>query len=234
APAALLEPLSIAVRLFPIDADLPTLVAATNPAVMLEILRGALDRGNGAPFAPVRCRVDVAHYPRQHHCVLRYTLEGEGDAPPATVFGKIAWDDRAALTAAALPELRERLDRMRTRRFAVPRLVGFVQTLRLVLLEPMPGAPCILTLLRERLGAGGAAGMLTLEDAVEQAAAVAAGLHTSDIGRGWRRGIHEERGEIEQALTVLERFSPRLGCEYRQWVDSVTALAAASEPQPAC
>src|SRR5439155_580999 len=42
APAALLEPLSIAVRLFPIDADLPTLVAATDPTVMLEILRGAL------------------------------------------------------------------------------------------------------------------------------------------------------------------------------------------------
>ena len=132
APAALLEPLSMAVTLFPIDADLPALVAATEPTVMLEVLRGALERGNGAPFTPVRCRVDVAHYPRQHHCVLRYTLEGEGDAPRATVFGKIARDDRATLTAAALPELRERLDRVRTRRFAVPRLLGFVQPLRLV------------------------------------------------------------------------------------------------------
>src|SRR5205814_1950528 len=85
APAALLEPLSMTVTLFPIDTDLPTLVAATEPTVMLEILRGALERGNRAPFAPLRCRVDVAHYPRQHHCVLRYTLEGEGDAPRATV-----------------------------------------------------------------------------------------------------------------------------------------------------
>ena len=232
-PAALLEPLSMAVRLFPIDVDLPTLVTATDPAVMLEILKGALEWGSRTP-APIRCRVDVAHYPRQHHCVLRYTLEGERDAALATLFGKIAWDDRAALTAAALPELRERLDRKGSRRFAVPRLLGFVQTLRLVLLEPMPGAPCILTLLRERLGAGGAAGMLTLEDAVEQAAAVAAGLHASDISRGRRRGIHEEGEEIQRALTVLERFSPGLGYEYRQWVDSVTALAAASEPQPAC
>jgi len=178
--------------------------------------------------------VDVAHYPRQHHCVLRYTLEGEGDAPPTTVFGKIAWDDRAALTAAALPELRERLDRRRTWRFAVPRLLGFVQALRLVLLEPMPGAPRILALLRERLGAGGAPGTPTLEDAVELAAAVAAGLHGSGVGRGRQRGIQEERVELEQALTVIDHFSPGLGSEYRKWVDSVNALAAASEPLPAC
>jgi phosphotransferase family enzyme len=234
APAALLEPLSMAVTLFPIDADLPTLVAATDPTVMLEILRGALDRGTRPKLAQVRCRVDVAHYPRQHHCVLRYTLGGEGDAPPATVFGKIAWDDRASLTAAALPELRERLDRMRPRRFAVPRLLGLVQALRLVLLEPMPGAPLVLALLRERLGAGGAPGTPTLEDAVEQAAAVAAGLHRSGVGRGRQRGIHKERAELKQALTVLDRFSPGLGAEYRDWVGSVKALAAASEPLPAC
>jgi hypothetical protein len=234
APAALLEPLAMAVTLFPIDADLPTLVAATDPTVMLEILRGALDRRTRPRLAQVSCRVDVAHYPRQHHCVLRYTLEGEGDAPRATVFGKIAWDDRATLTAAALPELRERLNRVRTRRFAVPRLLGFVQALRLVLLEPMPGAPLVLPLLRERLGTGGAPGTPTLEDAVEQAAAVAAGLHGSGVGRGRQRGIQKERGELEQALTVLERFSPGLGAEYREWVNSVTALAAASEPLPAC
>jgi len=234
APAALLEPLSMAVTLFPIDADLPTLVEATEPTVMLEILRGALERGNRARFAPVRCRVDVAHYPRQHHCVLRYTLEGEGDAPRATVFGKIACDDRGALTAAALPELRERLDRGRTRRFAVPRPLGFVQALGLVLLEPMPGAPRVLALVGERLGAGGAPGTPTLEDAVEQAAAVAAGLHGSGVGRGRQRGIQEERVELEQALTVLDHFSPGLGSEYREWVDSVKALAAASEPLPAC
>src|SRR5206468_12829397 len=162
------------------------------------------------------------------------TLEGEGDTPPTTVFGKIAWDDRAALTAAALPELRERLERRRTWRFAVPRPLGFVQSLRLVLLEPMPGAPRLQALLRERLGAGGAPGRPTLEDALEQAAAVAAGLHGSGVGRGRQRGIQEERVELEQALTVLDHFSPGLGSEYREWVDSVKALAAASEPLPAC
>src|SRR5204863_5346960 len=133
-PAGLVDRFSMAVALFPIDGDLPALVTATDPSAMLEILRGALAGGDGTPFAPVRCRVDVVHYPRQHHCVLRYTLEGEGDAPRATVFGKIACDDRGALTAAALPELRESLDRRRTRRFAVPRPLGFVQALRLVLL----------------------------------------------------------------------------------------------------
>jgi Phosphotransferase enzyme family len=235
APAAVLEPLPIAVRLFPIDADLPTLVAATDPAAMLETLRGTIDWGSRAPFDPVRCHVSVAHYPRQHHCVLRYTLEEEGDALPVTVFGKIAWDDRAALTASALPELRERLDRMRTRRFAVPRLLGFVEALRLVLLEPMPGSPLVLPLLRERLGPGGGALRTpTLEDAVEQAAAVAAGLHGSGIARGRQRGIQKEQEELDHALTMLERISPSLGGEYREWVARVKAVAAESEPLPLC
>jgi len=71
-----LEPLSMTVSLFPIDADLPTLVGATDPGRMLEILREAFRTTNGRPFTPIQCRVEVAHYPRQHHCVLRYTLEG--------------------------------------------------------------------------------------------------------------------------------------------------------------
>src|SRR5205814_5146531 len=87
---------------------------------------------------------------------------------------------------------------------------------------------------RERRGASGAGWMRTVDDGGAEAAAVAAGLHAAGVRRGRRRGIHEGGEEIQRALTVLERFSPGLGYEYRQWVDSVTALAAASEPQPAC
>ena len=222
------------VALFPIDGDLPALVTATDPNAMLEILRGALAGGYGTSFAPVRCRVDVVHYPRQHHCVLRYTLEGEGDAQPVTVFGKIAWDNGGALTVAALPELHEGLQRRRTRPFAVPRPLGFFEAMRLVLLEPIPGVPRVLALLQERLRGGDALGMPTLEDAVDQAAAVTAGLHGSGVGLGRERRIHDELAELKQAQTVLARLSPVLGGEFREWLDSVAAQADASNPPPAC
>jgi len=136
---AVLEPLSMTVSLFPIDADLPTLVGATDPGRMLEILREAFRTTNGRPFTPIQCRVEVAHYPRQHHCVLRYTLEGPRssgeEAPELTVFGKIAADDRGAVAAVGVAELREQVRRGKGRPFTVPRSLGFVEALRLTLLE---------------------------------------------------------------------------------------------------
>jgi len=59
---ATLEPLAMNVSLYPIDGELPTLVGATDPATVLEILRDALPGKNATPFVPVQCRVDVAHY----------------------------------------------------------------------------------------------------------------------------------------------------------------------------
>ena len=238
-PVAVLEPLAMTVSLFPIDGDLPTLVGATDPATMLDILRDTLSGANGRPFIPLRCRVDVAHYPRQHHCVLRYTLEGARsageEAPRATVFGKVAWDHRGALAAAAVPELRERVLRGKSRPFTVPRSFGFVEPLRLVLLEAIPGAPRISQLLRERLNNEPAAdGTPTLEDATDWAASVAAGLHTSGIGLGPSRRAEDELSELKQALAVLERVSPGLATGFQDWLASVAACAAASDPWPAC
>src|SRR5439155_26344498 len=129
-PVAVLEPLSMTVSLFPIDADLPTLVGATDPDRMLEILREAFRTTNGRPFTPIQYRVEVAHYPRQHHCVLRYTLEGPRssgeEAPELTVFGKIAADDRGAVAAVGVAELRERVRRGKGAPFTVPRRPGCV------------------------------------------------------------------------------------------------------------
>jgi len=238
-PVAVLEPLSMTVSLFPIDGDLPTLVGATDPATMLEILRDALAGANGRPFIPMRCRVDVAHYPRQHHCVLRYTLEDtrstSEEAPRTIVFGKVAWDHRGALAAAAVPELRERVLRGKTRPFTLPRSFGFVEPLRLLLLEAIPGVPRIAQLLRERLNKEpGADRTPTLEDATDWAARVAAGLHTSGIGLGPSRRAEDELIELKQALAVLERVSPGLAAGFQEWLDSVAACAAASNPWPAC
>ncbi len=234
-PVALFEPLAMSVSLFPIDGELPTLVGATDPAAMLEILRGVVERASGTPFTPRRCRVDVAHYPREHHCVLRYTLDDGNGAPPLTLFGKLAGDDRGALTMAAVPDLRERILRGRRRPFAIPRPLAFVQPLRLVLLEAIPGAPRISHLLKLRLGTGDEATRTpTLEETVAWAATVAAGLHTSGVTLRPRRRLEDELLELEHGFAALERISPVLGGEFRGWLDSVAACSAVTDPSPAC
>ncbi|TMI00438.1 MAG: hypothetical protein E6H46_12505 [Betaproteobacteria bacterium] len=236
---ATLEPLAMNVSLYPVDAELPTLVGATDPATVLEILRDALPGANATPFVPVQCRVDVAHYPREHHCVLRYTLEGMrsngAEAPRVTVFGKVAGNDRGALTAVAVPALQERLHARKTRAFTVPRSLGFVAGLRLTLLEAISGVPRISRLLRERLqGGSGADGAPTLEGSIDAAACVAAGLHTSGIALGPNRPAPDELVELAQARLVLERLSPHLGAAFHEWLEAAAAYAGGSDPWPAC
>src|SRR5207245_10375220 len=134
----------------------------------------------------------------------RYTLEGTrsaGDeASRATVFGKVAGDDRGALGAAARLELRERILRAETRPFAVPRSLGFVEPLRLVLLEAIPGVPRISQLLREHLqNAPEAHGRPTLEDSTDWAARVAAEVHTHRVGVGPARAGGPDAAALEDA-----------------------------------
>jgi len=236
-PVAVLEPLAMTVSLFPIDGELPTLVRATDPATMLEMLRQPLAAVNGRSFVARRCRVEVAHYPRQHHCVLRYTLDGTRaggeEAPAVTVFGKIAGDDRGQLAAVAVPELRQQVLR-RESPFAVPQSLGFIAPLGLALYEAIPGVTRIAQRLSERLSHGpGADGTPTLEDAVDRAARVAADLHTSGIPHGRSRRVEDELNELAQAPAALERFSPGLAAQYRAWLDAVAACAATADPWPA-
>lgn len=234
-PAAVVEALCLTASLFPIDGDLPALVRATDPAAMLEVLRETLVGPNGRPFAPTRCRVEVAHYPRQHHCVLRYALENGDASHPLIVYGKLAGDDRGAVTMAAVPELRARLQRGRTRAFTVPRALGLVEPLRLVLLEAIAGAPRISQLLKQRLVAGAQArDTRALEESVDWAATVAAGLHSSGVKHGRKRELEQELDEMYAGLAVLERVSPELGDEFRAWLADVKACTSSSEPWPAC
>jgi hypothetical protein len=179
--------------------------------------------------------VDVAHYPREHHCVLRYTLDDGNGAPPLTLFGKLAADERGALTMAAVPDLRERILSGRRRPFAIPRPLAFVRPLRLVLLEAIPGAPRISHLLKLRLGTGDAATQTpTLEETVDWAATVAAGLHTSGVTLRPKRRIEDELIELEHGFAALERISPVLGGQFRGWLDSVAVCSASTDPSPSC
>ncbi len=75
-PYALLEELNMAVSVFPIDGELPMLIAATDPRQVLGLLRGAVPEEAGSHFEVAGCAVEPGHYGRQHRCVLRYKLDG--------------------------------------------------------------------------------------------------------------------------------------------------------------
>ena len=86
-PVAALEPLNAVVYAFPIDGELPTLVGATDPRRILEILRVALPTFLGDRSTVEDCRVELAQYGRHHRCVLRYHVETRTAAPAGSANG---------------------------------------------------------------------------------------------------------------------------------------------------
>jgi hypothetical protein len=236
-PVAVLEPLAMTVSLFPIDGELPTLVDVTDPAAMLGILCNTLPDARAGRFTPTRCDVDLGHYGRQHRCVLRYTVHGMGgeEAAPVTVYGKVAADHRGALTAAVVPELRERILRGKAPPFTVPRSFGFIEPLQLTLLEAIPGRPWISALLKERARiVPGGNGAPMLARSIDASARVAAALHSSGIALGPGRGIDDELVELGHALAAMQRISPGLAATFEEWLETLRACAAASDPGEPC
>ena len=237
-PVAVLEPLAMAVSLFPIDGELPTLVGATDPTAMLEILGDALPDARGGSFTPTGCHVDRGHYGREHRCVLRYIVHGRGpageEAAPVTVYGKVAADRRGAVTAAAVPQLRARLLGGGAPPFTVPRTFGFIEPLQLTLLEAIPGRPRIAELLKDRASSGRWGDGAALAGSIDTAARVAARLHGSGISLVPSRRIEDELNELGQALAALQRVTPGLAAEFERWLAATSACAAASDSQEAC
>jgi len=236
-PVAMLEPLSMTVSLFPIDGELPTLVGVTDPAAMLDILCNTLPDARAGRFTPTRCHVELGHYGRQHRCVLRYTVHGTRrageEAAPITVYGKVAADHRGALTAAVVPELRERILRGQDPAFTVPQSFGFIEPLQLTLLEAIPGRPWISALLKDGAGSGpGSNGAPTLARSIDTAARIAAVLHSSGIALGPSRGFDDELAELGHALAAMQRVSSGLAAEFDGWLEALHARAASDPGEP--
>ena len=113
----------LVVHPFPIDADLPTLVGATDTALAGEVL--------GAPSES--CSVVLGHYGRRERCVLRY--ERDAYDPRPCVYGKVYSDDRGARVGPIVAALAT----AGPHAVLVPRFLGYRADLRLSLLEELPG-----------------------------------------------------------------------------------------------
>ena len=134
-PAGQLQDSAMTAYAFPVDPELPTLVGATDPLSMAPALSEAL----GLHPSSTRWGVSVERYPRHGRCVLRYTLPSHSGHQPAVAFGKV-YPQRPGAGATVLAALDGKLDD----EVSVPRLLGGVEGLHLVLLEALPGRPITL------------------------------------------------------------------------------------------
>jgi hypothetical protein len=189
-------PHRLVVHAYPIDPDLPTLVDATDGRRVAGLLDAPADH----------CTVALGPYGRRERCVLRYAVDGGNGR--RTVYGKVYTDDRGASVGPALDALAERLPD----HVAVPRFVGYVASLRLSLLDELPG---------ERVEA---------QAMVEDAARVAAALHRSEIPLGTPRPIEAELAALRDLVLVVDRMAPPLGEALHTQIAAIAAAAAETEP----
>ena len=230
-PAACVEALGMVAQVFPVDGELPTLVAATDPAVAAPVLADLLAAGGHADPDVFACRVEPVHYNRRHRCMSRYHLDLSRDRR-VVLYGKVSNDGAGARTPAVVAELRTTLPGAR---FALPECLGFHQDLQLVVLTEIPGLPQVAQLLRARLsGEPASATGLTLEAAVDVCGEIAAVLHGSGLRRGAARQLEGELARLRGEIAPIRRLSPELGERLNRWLEQQESAAACTDALPLC
>ena len=239
-PAALIEPLNMAVSVFPIDGELPTLVGATDRQRMLDVFREVLEASDDG-FGPQACRVELAHYARRSRCVLRYLLDGTLPGGKAqqhrVVYGKVTVDGRGAIAAPAMVALRAWvLSNRSPYQFNIPRPLGWRPDLQLLLMEAIPGVPLIDQLLKTRLSgfAEPEDDTLSLEEALAAAAHAANALHTSGVAIGQRRVLDDELAGLRREIESIHSVAPQLAAQLQAWLEQIETYAEESDPLPRC
>jgi ABC-type multidrug transport system fused ATPase/permease subunit len=241
-PVALVEPLHLAVHAFPLDADLPGLLAATDPPRMAALLGELLPDATDGRLSVEACRVELASYNRKGRCVLRYHLfgsTGDGEVVRRTVYGKVYAEGPGEEVLAAASALQEAIEGG-DGAFALPRILG--HRAGLVVLAPVPGAPRLAPLLEARLG--GPAGAsdrpgpdhpdgATLEGYLSTCARVIAAVHRAPVPLGPSRTFEGELTEVRRELIEVGRRCPALGVQLSRWLAPAEITVAATDPFPA-
>jgi hypothetical protein len=216
-PVADLPSLGMAAYGFPIDPDLPTLIAATDRTAIGAYLRDATGVGTG----PGRCRISVARYGRRNRCVLRYELSESAAAPARVMYGKV-------YGSGALPEtgVLAELDGTAGSGTRVPRLLGTRHDLNLLVLDAIPGRPWLVRLLPF--------GQTQLGDALTSALdACARALHDLHLHEppAAARALEDVAASLRDQI---ERMPPHeLRVALSEWIAQAVAEAASAEPLPA-
>lgn len=236
-PVAQIEALALAVFAYPIDGDLPALLEVSDGARMLARLQPCLAEAALQAAPASTCRAELVDYGRQRRCTLRYRLGSTAGAPSeTTLYGKLTGDGSGELAEAVSSALGEVGRNGGTgTRFGVARALAWLPDLQLSVLETLPGKDIISDLLKARLRDKPApAGAITLEEALEACARIAAALHSSGLRLGPRRALSDELGRLAEALAQLARISPELGALLTQRYDQIAERAEQSRALPLC
>jgi hypothetical protein len=239
ATVAAVEPLHMAVHVFPIDADLPTLLGATDRQRLRTIFADALPAARAGDFEVADCRAELVDYGRERRATLRYHVAGparHGGTFQQIVYGKLTGDGTGVMAGAITEALRERVQLgSAIARFAVPDVYDWLPDLQLSLLEALPGASLLSDMVKARLrGKPEVAGGNELERLLETCGQIAATLHTSQLALGRRRTLDDELAALRQALTYIRHISPALGAQIERRIDRIAAAATRTAALPLC
>jgi len=242
-PIAIVEHLNMALSAFPIDGLIPTLVDATDPNKIANILAETLPDALSGEFLIKDVRLLPAHYGRYKRCVLRYSIDGvqtETQTPQnVTVYGKVDADGLGGLTVAIISALREKLHEPELPyRFRIPRSLGYFPDLQLLLMEALPGKPFFKELLKTWTWSGkektSHENGVTLEQAVRTCALIAATLHSSNIKLGRQTTLEIQVAKLMEEADVLYQVFPELGAQVKSWINQTVEFARAYPAMPLC
>ncbi len=247
-PVAIIEHLRMALAAFPIDGLNPTLVEATDPNQVAGIFAKVLPEALSGEFQIKDVRLLLAHYGRYKRCVLRYSIDGlqaQTQTPQSiTVYGKVDADGLGGLTVSIISALRERLQEPGLPyRFRIPDSLGYFPDLKLLLMEALPGKPFFKELLKTWTGNSGYGGgdgaasrekPVTLEQAVQTCALIAATLHSSEIKLGPRNTLEMQVAKLRDENDVLSQVFPELGAQIASWIDQTVEFAQPYPAMPSC
>jgi ABC-type multidrug transport system fused ATPase/permease subunit len=241
-PAFLLKDLQMVGSVFPIDATLPGLIEITDEDRMRKIFNETLPEVLSGQMLIGDIHYELVHYGRYERCVIRYTLEGRrtdtGAPQNLTIYGKVDAGGSGGLTVPVLAALREKVhDQNQPEYFDIPRSIAYFSNLKLLLMEALPGSTIMKTLYQgwpPSQRHAGISGDVTLEEAIQSSASIAATLHTSGIKFGRRQTIIDEIECLQEDLRLLTQLFPDLGGQLHGWLDDVSKFAKQSSPLPLC
>jgi len=125
---------------YPFDPGMPNLPTAADPAAMAAILLGLDDNAAREFAAAGRLEIERVRYVPEVGAIMRYTIET--GAGPITIYGKVQPGDRGLRTHRIVGGLWEAAKKYDYEGLiSLPRPLGYVDELGLLLEEAIPGKP---------------------------------------------------------------------------------------------
>jgi hypothetical protein len=215
-PVTVIPSALVVLHPFPVDPSLPTLVDATDPNVVEDLLRQLPDAAPDGSDA-AHPTVEVVRYPRQGRCVLRYVTDGRHP-----VYAKVYADASGSRVRSALAALRGPRSAHRPP-FDLPPWLGYRVDLRATLLGEVPGEPTLRALLRA--GREGDAGVREqAREEVAAAARVLAAIH-SCVPPPRPRTVRDDLAALFRELLPLGPVAPAFSAETVALLDRLADAA---------